>query len=70
VYATLRAFRDQLSRTRSAAALREAAGQRVHWSEVNAALEQVRQQTETGLRRMIGEQRAWRLQQDGLLSLR
>jgi hypothetical protein len=69
-YNSLRAFQDQANRTRSAAAMREAAGQPVDWHEVNAAIEQARHSTESGLESLLGPNRAWRLKQDGLLSTR
>lgn len=70
VYETLRTFGEQMELTRSAAAMREAAGQRVNWNEVNATIEQARRQTETGLEQLIGAKRAWRLKENGLLSTR
>jgi hypothetical protein len=70
VYETLHAFNDQAERTRSAAELRQAAGQAVNWREINAAIEQARQQTEAGLQNLIGAERLRRLKQNGLLTAR
>jgi len=70
VYESLRAFHDQAERTRTAAAMREAAGQRVDWHEVNASIEQARLQTEAGLQTLIGGSRLWRLKQNGILTMR
>jgi hypothetical protein len=67
---TLRAFHDDTERRRAAAAMREAAGQRVDWHEVNAGIEQARQQTEAGLQNLIGGRRLSRLKQNGLLTFR
>ena len=70
VHDALRAMQQEVERTRSAAALRQAAGQRVDWREVDAAIEQARQQGEAGLQDLIGGERAGRLKQNGLLSVR
>ncbi len=70
VYDTLRTFREQMELARSAAAMREAAGQRVNWREIDASIELVRQQAETDLVQLIGDKRAWRLKENGLLSTR
>jgi hypothetical protein len=70
VYQALHAFNSQADLTRSAAEMREAAGQRVNWREINAAIEQARQQTETGLQSLIGPERLGRLKENGLLGTR
>jgi len=70
VYQTLRAFQDQAARTRSAAEMSEAAGQRVNWREINSAIEQAQQQTEAGLQNLIGGERLLRLKQNGVLTIR
>lgn len=70
VYETLRTLREQMELTRSAAALRESAGQRVNWREIDAAIDQARQQTESDLRSLIGEKRLSRLKDNGVLTMR
>lgn len=70
VYETLHAFNDQTDLTRNAAEMREAAGQRVNWREINSAIEQARQQTKAGLQNLIGSERLRRLEQNGLLTTR
>jgi hypothetical protein len=70
VYETLHAFQDQAARTRSAAEMSEAAGQRVNWREINSAIEQAQQQTEAGLQNLIGGERLQRLKQNGVLTIR
>jgi hypothetical protein len=70
VFETLRAFHDQAERTRLVAGLRDTAGQPLNWREVNAAIEQSRQQTEARLRALLGDARAGRLKQNDLLHLR
>lgn len=70
VYAAVHTFEDQAQRLRSAAEINEAAGQRVNWRELNAAIEQMRQQAEAGLTSTIGGERVYRLKQNGLLSPR
>ena len=67
VYQALHALHDQTDRTRSAAAMSEAAGHPVNWPETNAAIEQARQQAEAGLLAQIGAERLRRLKQNGLL---
>lgn len=68
VYETLHAFQDQAARTRSAAEMSEAAGQRVNWREINRTIEQSRQQTEAGLQNLLGGERLQRLKQNGILT--
>jgi hypothetical protein len=68
VYETLTAFFEQADRTRNAAELSEAAGQRVNWREINASIEQRRQQTDAGLLNLIGSERLRRLKQNGMLT--
>jgi len=68
VYQSLHSFQDQASLTRSAAEMREAAGQRVNWREINGAIEQARRQTEADLERLLGSGRLARLKQNGLLN--
>jgi hypothetical protein len=70
VYTALHAFDDQASRMRTAAEMSEAAGQRVNWREINAAIELQRQQVETRLHDLIGAKRLSRLQENGLLTKR
>lgn len=70
VYETLRALRVQTERTRTAAALREGAGQRVDWREIDSAIAAAQQQTEAGLRGLIGNERLRRLKQNGILGSR
>lgn len=70
VYESLSAFHDQADRTRMAAEMRAAAGQPVNWSEVNAGIDQTRQQLEAGLVAMIGSERVRRLERNGLLHVR
>ena len=70
VYESLRTFQDEAARTRSAAEMREAAGQRVNWREINSAIEQAQQQTEVGLQNLIGGERLQRLKQNGMFSIR
>jgi len=70
VYESLRAWHEQVDRTRGAAALSEAAGRRVNGPELDAAIDQARQQTEAGLQNLIGGERLRRLQQNGLLTSR
>jgi hypothetical protein len=70
VYQNLRVFQDQAEQTRSFAEFREAAGQRVNWREIDAAIEQARQQTESGLQMLIGSERLRRLKQNGMLAAR
>jgi hypothetical protein len=67
IYESLRTFHDQADRTRGAAEMSEAAGQRVNWREINSAIEQARQQTEAGLQNLIGNERLRRLKQNGVL---
>jgi hypothetical protein len=67
VYEALHAFQDQADRTRTAAEMSEAAGQRINWREINPAIEQARQQTEAGLQNLIGGERLQRLKQNGIL---
>ena len=69
-YATLHAFEDQADRLRNAAEMSEAAGQRVNWHEINATIEQQRQQVESSLKNQIGDTRLQRLQANGLLAPR
>lgn len=68
VHDALRVFQDQMDRTRTAAAMSEAAGQQVNWREINSSIEQARQQTEAGLRTLIGGERLRRLKQNGVLT--
>ena len=70
VYDTIHSFQDQADRTRSAAEMSEAAGQRVNWREINSAIEQAQQQTEAGLQNLIGSERLQRLKQNGVLTIR
>lgn len=70
VYDSLQAFHGEAQRLRSAAALAEAAGQRVNWAEIDASIDAARQQTESGLQRLIGPDRLRRLRQNGLLAPR
>src|SRR5204863_7489667 len=70
VYQNLRVFQDQAEQARSFAEFREAAGQRVNWHEIDAAIEQARQQTESGLQTLIGSERLRRLKQNGMLAAR
>ncbi len=70
VYATVHAFETQAERLRNAAELRESAGQRVNWREVNAAVEQVRRQTEASLQSQLGDKRLQRLKENGVLGSR
>ena len=70
VYETLRPFQDQAARTRSAAEMREAAGQRVNWREIDSAIERAQQHAEAGLQNLIGGERVQRLKQNGVLSIR
>ena len=70
VYQALDTLRVQTERTRSAAAMREAAGQAVNWREISAVEEQARLQTEAGLHALIGGERLHRLKQNGLLTAR
>lgn len=70
VYETLHAFHDQAERARAAAAMSEAAGQPVDWREINAAIEQARNQTEADLQDLIGGERLSRLKQNELLTMR
>ena len=70
VYETLHAYQDQAARTRSAAEMSEAAGQRVNWREINSGIEQAQQQTEAGLQNLIGGERLQRLKQNGVLTIR
>ena len=70
VYEALDAFFDQTERTRNAAELREAAGQRVNWREIDSAIEQARRQTAAGLQALLGDERLRRLEKNGLLSSR
>jgi hypothetical protein len=70
VYETLSAFHDQADRTRMAAEMRAAAGQPVNWREINAGIDQARQQTEAGLAAMIGGERVRRIEKNGLLHVR
>lgn len=67
VYASLHAFQDQADRMRNAAEMSQTAGQPVNWQAVNAAIEQARQQTEASLQTQIGNERLYRLEQNGLL---
>jgi hypothetical protein len=70
VYQTLASFHDEANRTRSAAALREAAGQPVDWRATHAAIERARHQAEAGLQSVIGADRLQRLKRNGLLTPR
>lgn len=70
VYEAVHAFHTRAERARTAAAMSEAAGQQVNWSEVNSAIEQARRQTETGLQTLIGDERLRRLKQNGMLAVR
>ena len=70
VYETLHAFQDQANRTRVAAEMSEAAGQRVNWRGINSAIEQARQQTEASLQNLIGGERLRRLKQNEVLTNR
>jgi len=67
VYETIHAFQDQAARARNAAEMSAAAGQPVDWREINAAIEQARRQTEAGLQNLIGGDRLWRLEQNGVV---
>ncbi len=69
VYGALRAFQDQADLTRLAAEMSEAAGQPVDWRAVNSAVEQARRQAEAGLQNLIGDDRLWRLEQNGVLTV-
>jgi hypothetical protein len=69
VYEPLRAFQDQAERTRLAAEMSEAAGQRVNWREIDASIDEARRQTEAGLLPVLGGERLHRLKQNGLLEL-
>ncbi|HYD84651.1 MAG TPA: hypothetical protein VEA63_11375 [Opitutus sp.] len=68
VYDAVRILREQTDLTRAAAAMREAAGQPVNWREINAVIEQTRQQTETTLQTLVGDETLRRLKQNGLLN--
>lgn len=70
VYEAIRPFQDQTARARSAAEMREAAGQRVNWREINSAIEQAQQQAEANLQNLIGSERLHRLKQNGVLTIR
>lgn len=70
VYQHLRAFHDQAEQTRTAAALRESAGEAVNWREINQAIDEARQKTESRLQTIIGLDRVRRLKQNGLLLMR
>jgi len=70
VYESLHTLQDGAARTRSAAEMREAAGQRVNWREIDAAINQAQQQTEIGLQNLIGVERLQRLKQNGVLTIR
>jgi hypothetical protein len=70
VYATLQSYHEKAERARTAAAMAEAAGHRIDWQEVHAAIDQARQQTEAGLHGLIGAERLRRLTQNGLLGHR
>lgn len=69
VYDTLHTFEQQAERTRTAAEMSESAGQRVNWREIDAAIEQARQKTESSLQNLIGAERLRRLKQNGLLGM-
>jgi hypothetical protein len=68
VYDALHTYDEQAAQLRHAGETSEAAGQRVNWRELNAQIEQLRQQTESGLSTAIGGERLRRLQQNGLLA--
>ena len=70
VYEALQPFQEQASRTRAAAEMREAAGQRVNWREIDSGIEQARQQTEASLQHLIGGERLQRLKQNEVLTNR
>ncbi len=70
VYDAVHAFQDQAERTREAAEMSQSAGQHVNWREVNASIDQARQQAEAGLQTIVGADRLRRLEQNGVLSNR
>ncbi|MBK9990491.1 MAG: hypothetical protein IPP19_07115 [Verrucomicrobia bacterium] len=70
VYETIHPFQDQAAQTRSAAEMREAAGQRVNWRDINASIERAQQQAEANLQNLIGSERLRRLKQNGVLTIR
>jgi hypothetical protein len=70
VYETLRPFQSQAERLRQAAEMREAAGQRVNWREIDSVIEKARQQTEIALQNLIGGEGLQRLKQNELLAAR
>jgi hypothetical protein len=70
LYATLSAFHDEADRTRTVAEMKAAAGQPVNWHEINAGIDQARQQVEAGLAATIGGERVRRLEKNGLLDVR
>lgn len=70
VYASVHALQDQADRLRTAAELREAAGQRVNWREIDATIAQARQQTEIRLAALLGPERLQRLEANGMLGTR
>ena len=70
VYEALQSLGNQTNQTRQAAEISEAAGQRVNWREVNAAIDLARQQTEVNLQSKIGSERLRRLKQNGVLTNR
>lgn len=68
VYASLNVFRTQTERTRAVAELRESAGLRVNWREIEAAVSRARAETEAALLTQIGAKRLARLKENGLLA--
>jgi|GEM_PF-2782343 len=68
VYQTVHTFQDEVDRTRAAAELSQSAGEPVNWRQINSTIEQSRQQTEAGLKNLIGPDRLRRLEQNGVLS--
>ncbi len=68
-YADLHAFQAQADLTRTAAAIRDAAGQPVDWRAVNASIDQSRAQTEAALQNLLGPDRLGRLEQNGMLTV-
>ncbi len=70
VYDALAGFHDQADLTRMTAEMNEAAGQTVDWHQINAGIEQSRQQLEVALANLIGGERVRRLRQNGLLDVR
>ena len=70
VYATVHTLETEVELLRNAAEVRESAGQRVNWREVNAAVEQVRRRAEASLQNQLGDRRLQRLKENGVLNSR